>query len=119
MANRRPTDGRLVTPGFGPIGTFRSATRLTVQGDFLKTDESQTITTLFSNALPLAKTFNDPVTATAGNVLARWNHTLANGSSMSLQMYDDYSRHLDLGFVDTQNTVDLDFQHHIRAGVAE
>ena len=28
---------------------------LTVQGDFLKTDESQTITTLFSNALPLCE----------------------------------------------------------------
>ncbi len=89
---------------------------LTVQGDFLKTDESQTITTLFFNALPLAKTFNDPLTVTAGNVLARWNHTLANGSTMSLQMYDDYSRHLDLGFVDSQNTVDLDFQHHLALG---
>ncbi len=31
---------------------------LTVQGDFLHTDESQTITTLFDNALPLEKTFN-------------------------------------------------------------
>jgi iron complex outermembrane receptor protein len=90
---------------------------LTVQGDFLKTDESQTITTLFSNVLPLAKTFNDPLTATAGNILGRWNHTLANGSEMSLQVYDDYSRHLDTGFVDSQNTVDLDFQHHLALGL--
>jgi iron complex outermembrane receptor protein len=89
---------------------------LTVQGDFLKTAESQTITTLFSDALPLSRTFNDPVAATDGNILARWNHTLANGSSMSLEMYDDASRHLDLGFTNVENTVDLDFQHHIALG---
>jgi len=35
---------------------------------------------------------------------------------MSLQVYDDYSRHVDTGFVDTQNTVDLDFQHHVALG---
>jgi iron complex outermembrane receptor protein len=102
--------------GFRSDWTLSDRDTLTVQGDFLKTDESQTITTLFSNALPLAKTFNDPLTATAGNILARWNHTLANGSQMSLQVYDDYSRHLDQGFVDSQNTVDLDFQHHVALG---
>jgi len=89
---------------------------LTVQGDFLKTDGGQTITTLFSNSLPLAKTFNDPVTATAGDVLGRWNHTLANGSQMSLQVYDDYSRHFEQGFLDSQNTVDLNFQDHVTLG---
>ncbi|MGB6946923.1 MAG: TonB-dependent receptor [Bryobacteraceae bacterium] len=89
---------------------------LTVQGDYLKTDESQTLTTLFSNALPLSKTFNDPIEVTAGNILVRWNHTLANGSQMSLQVYDDYSRHFDTGFLDRQNTVDLDFEHHLALG---
>jgi iron complex outermembrane receptor protein len=89
---------------------------LTVQGDFLRTQESQTITTVLENALPLVATFNDPLRATAADVLARWTHTLANGSQMSLQMYDDYSKHLDLGFLDAQNTVDLDFQHHLAWG---
>jgi iron complex outermembrane receptor protein len=89
---------------------------LTVQGDFLKTDGGQTITSLFSNALPLAETFNDPIRATAANVLARWNHTLANGSQMSLQLYEDYSRHLEQGFLDAEDMVDLDFQHHIAWG---
>ncbi len=96
--------------------TLSPSDTLTVQGDFLKTSESQTITTLFLNNLPLTETFNDPLTATDGNLLARWNHTFANGSSMSLQLYDDYSHHLDLGFVDSQNTVDLDFQHHLALG---
>jgi iron complex outermembrane recepter protein len=89
---------------------------LTVQGDFLKTDESQTVTELFLNALPLMGSVIDPVKATGGNILARWNHTLANGSEMTLQAYDDYSRHLDRGFLNAENTVDLDFQHHVALG---
>jgi iron complex outermembrane receptor protein len=116
-------DGRQAADGWqGGHAGFRSdwnlsqRDTLTVQGDFLQTDESQTLTTLFSNALPLEKTLNNPVTATAGNILGRWDHTLANGSEMSLQVYDDYSRHVDTGFVDTQNTVDLDFQHHLALG---
>jgi iron complex outermembrane receptor protein len=87
---------------------------LTVQGDFLKTDGGQTITTVFSNVL--TETLDDVVTSTAGNALGRWTHTLANGSQMSLQLYDDYSRHVEQGFVDAQNTVDLDFQDHLSLG---
>ncbi len=41
--------------------TLSDRDTLTVQRDFLKTDKSRTITTLFFNALPLQKTFNDPV----------------------------------------------------------
>jgi len=102
--------------GFRSDWTLSQQDTLTVQGDFLRTNESQTITTLFSNALPLTETFNDPIRATAANILARWNHTLSNGSEMSLQLYDDYSRRVEQGFLDAQNTVDLDFQHHIGWG---
>jgi iron complex outermembrane recepter protein len=102
--------------GFRSDWDLSSSDSLSVQGDFLKTDESQTITTIFANALPLEETFNDPLRATDGDLLARWNHTLANGSQMSLQMYDDFSHHLDLGFEDSQNTLDLDFQHRLALG---
>jgi iron complex outermembrane receptor protein len=89
---------------------------LMVQGDFARTQESQTITTLFSNQLPRMETFNDALRTTEGDILARWNHVLANGSQISLQVYDSYSHHLDLGFLDSQNTVDIDFQHHLSLG---
>lgn len=102
--------------GFRSDWNLAQRDSLTAQGDFLKTDESQTLTTLLSNALPMMKTFNDPIRATAVNLLTRWNHTLANGSQMSLQVYDDYTHHVDTGFVDSQNTVDIDFQHHIAWG---
>ncbi len=83
------------------------------QVDFLKTNESQNITTLFVNALPALKTFNDPLRNTSGDILARWNHTLADGSQMSLQMYDSASHHLDLGFIDSQIRSWLDLPHRL------
>lgn len=89
---------------------------LTVEGDFLRADESQTLTTMFYNTLPLLETYNNAIRSTVGDALARWTHTLANGSQMSLQLYERYCGRLDQGFSNGQNTVDLDFQHHIRAG---
>ena len=102
--------------GFRTDWDLASSDTLTVQGDILKTTEGQTITSVFSGALPLVRTFNDPLNLTAGNVLGRWNHTLANGSELSLQIYDDYLNHFEQGFVDEQNTVDLDLQQHLAWG---
>lgn len=99
--------------GFRSDWTFSPQDNLMLQGDFERTRESQNITAVIGNQLPLTETFNDPLRATDFDMLMRWNHTLANGSQMSLQVYDDYSSHLDLGFVDEQNTVDIDFQHRI------
>jgi len=122
-ANSDYPDGREAADGWqGGHAGFRSdwnpsaSDTLTVQGDFLKTEEGETITTLFSNALPLAETLNDAVNTTGGNILARWNHSLAKGSVMSLQVYYDYTRNLAQGFLDTEKTLDLDFQHHLALG---
>jgi iron complex outermembrane recepter protein len=87
-----------------------------LQGDFARTQESQTITTVMASELPLVETFNDPLRTTEGDLLARWNHNLAGGSQMSLQVYDSYSHHLDLGFLDSENTTNADFQHHLALG---
>ena len=117
-----PNGGRASDGWTAEHGGFRSdwdlstTDSLTVQGDFLRTRESQTITGLTPSTFPLMTTFNDAISVTASNVLGRWNHNLANGSQMSLQLYDDYSRHFEQGFLDAQNTVDLDFQHHIALG---
>jgi iron complex outermembrane recepter protein len=102
--------------GFRSDWDLSARDSLTVQGDFFKTDESQTVTLLTPGTFPLTATHSDPISVTAGNVLGRWDHTLANGSEMSLQMYDDYSRHFEQEFLDEQNTVDIDFQHHIAFG---
>jgi iron complex outermembrane recepter protein len=102
--------------GFRSDWTLSPHDTMTVQGDFMQTGEGQTISVVFANALPLMRTFNDSVTTGAGNFLARWNHTLSNGSTMSLQVYyDRYDRH-DEGVHEGLNTLDFDFQHHLRIG---
>jgi len=102
--------------GFRSDWTLSPHDTVTVQGDFMQTGEGQTISVVFANALPLMRTFNDSVTTGAGNFLARWNHTLSNGSTMSLQVYyDRYDRH-DEGVHEGLDTFDFDFQHHLRVG---
>jgi len=51
-----------------------------------------------------------------GNILARWNHTLTNGSDTSLQVYFDRYHRVDVGSPDVLNTFDIDFQHHVALG---
>ncbi|HTR35709.1 MAG TPA: TonB-dependent receptor [Bryobacteraceae bacterium] len=102
--------------GFRSDWNLSPRDNLTVQGDALETAEGETITVPLMNALPQKGTFGDPIRATNGNLLARWDHVLANGSDMTLQLYDDYSHHIELGFTNVENTVDLDFQHHLSVG---
>jgi iron complex outermembrane recepter protein len=90
---------------------------LTVQGDFLQTEGGDTLANIvFSNKLPLTATVRDNTRYAGGNVLARWNHTLSNGSDMSLQVYDDYYVRTTQGMRESSNTFDLDFQHHLAIG---
>jgi iron complex outermembrane receptor protein len=89
---------------------------MTVQGDLFQAREASTIDTLFSNDLPRQAIINDTITVGAGNVLGRWNHTLANGSDTSLQVYFDRYDRLEAGSRDTRDTFDVDFQHHLSVG---
>jgi iron complex outermembrane recepter protein len=102
--------------GFRSDWTFSPDDSMTVQGDFLETGEGQTINVVFANQLPVEETFNDPIGVGEGNLLARWNHTLAGGSSTSLQVYFDREDRHDEGVHEGLNTLDIDFQHHLTIG---
>jgi iron complex outermembrane recepter protein len=89
---------------------------MTVQGDLFQSREGQTIDTLFSNDLPREAIIQDTITVGAGDILGRWNHTLAIGSVTTLQVYYDAYHRVDRGLSETRNTVDFDFQHHLTTG---
>ena len=103
-------------------GGFRSDWVLTphdalmVQGDLSQNSEGQTLTTVLSNHLPAAATFNDRITVSTGDFLGRWNHSLANGSEFSLQAYYDHFDRIDQAIDEKLNTFDVDFQHHLAWG---
>ena len=90
---------------------------LTVQGDLLETAGGQTVTTVFSNALPLQGTVNERQKNTAGNILGHWGHTFANGSDTSLQIsYDVDRRHSQFEVSAARDMTDVDFSHHVALG---
>jgi iron complex outermembrane receptor protein len=116
--NSAAADGwHMMHGGFRSDWTLSPDDSMTVQGDFLETGEGQTINVVFSNQLPLEGTINDPIEVGSGDLMARWNHTLAGGSNTSLQVYFDRYDRQDEGVHEALNTLDIDFQHHLKHGV--
>src|SRR5450432_462927 len=101
--------------GFRADWDLSSRDSLMVEGDLFANQGSQTRRSSLI-ATPFDRIFNERTDATGGNVLARWNHTLAGGSQTSFQTYYDTYRRDDMGVPEMLKTVDLDFQHHVAAG---
>jgi iron complex outermembrane receptor protein len=117
-AGRTAADGwHAFHEGFRTDWQLSPADSLTVQGGLLRTGEGQHLTNVvMHNALPLVQSFDDRIRDTSGNILGRWKHVLPNGSDFSLQVYNSYSSKIAQGLRITENTTDLDFQHHITPG---
>jgi iron complex outermembrane receptor protein len=101
--------------GFRADWDLSSRDSLMVEGDLFANQASQTRRNGYY-ATPYDSIFNQGLDAAGGDVLARWDHTLAGGSQTSFQAYYDSYRHTDMGIPDRLRTFDLDFQHHISAG---
>jgi len=107
---------RRLNGGFRTDWDLTARDSLTVEGNAFSNSEGQTRWLGFSNLLPLEDAFSDTITARGGDLLGRWNHTLRGGSDMSLQIYADAYRRVDLGAPETHQALDLDFQHHVTWG---
>ena len=88
---------------------------LMLQGDMFANQANQTRRSGYIPT-PFDQIFNQTSDAAGGDVLARWNHTLAGGSQTSLQTYFDTYRRTDLGVPEIMRTFDLDFQDHVAPG---
>jgi iron complex outermembrane recepter protein len=115
--NAPGADGwHLLHTGFRSDLSVTAKDTLTVQGDFVGTSEGEVLNVVLANQLPQQPTFVSKTKVSAGNLLARWNHTASNDSAMSLQAYyDGYDRHEEGGY-EGRRTFDLDFQDHLKAG---
>jgi iron complex outermembrane receptor protein len=101
--------------GFRADRDLSSRDSLMVEGDLFANEASQTRRNGFIPT-PFDHIFNQSTDAAGGDVLARWNHTLAGGSQTTFQTYFDTYRRTDMGVPEVLRTFDLDFQHHIAAG---
>ena len=83
---------------------------VTVQGDLFDGNAGQTLN-LASLQPPFARTIDDNVQRTAGNILGRWKRRLSDTSYMALQTYYDRSQRRNAVTAETRDTFDADFTH--------
>lgn len=106
-------DWRLGQGGFRSDWERSSTDTFTFQGDYYDGKLGQQVTTA-GNPPPTLLTSNNDVDVSGGNALLRWQHVLNNGSDFALQLYYDYvSREGEVLYED-RDTVDIDFQHHLK-----
>jgi iron complex outermembrane receptor protein len=99
--------------GFRTDWDINSRDNLTVQGDLYAGSAGQSVD-ISSFTPPFLRTERGDADINGGNVLSRWRHVFNDKSDMSLQFYYDRTNRTHPNFRDFRDTVDLDFQHHIR-----
>jgi iron complex outermembrane receptor protein len=88
---------------------------LTLQGDIYRgvvgtTGREASFTPPFSTPI------NTDDDIFGANLLGRWTHDFENGSDMALQVYYDIVSGDELGITLSEQTFDVDFQHHFQIG---
>jgi len=80
---------------------------LTLEGDLQRMEGSST------------PQFGGPylTTLAEADAIAHWDHTLLNGSEMSLETYFDHYNRSVQGASELRNTFDIDFRHHLTTGL--
>lgn len=103
---------------FGQLG-FRTDWKrgekdvFTVQGD-LYSGESGEDTYIASFSPPAETAEHGYGYVSGGNLLARWQHTMGEGSDIQLQTYFDRTNRQDFELGETRDTFDVDFVEHVR-----
>jgi hypothetical protein len=87
---------------------------VSIQGDPLLFEGGQTTLAVLTTLLT-ARDVNEPGTNTSGDALGRWTHTLANGSELSVRLYDCAMSRRNVAIEVANNTLDLKIEHHIAA----
>ncbi len=103
--------------GFRADWNLSSRDTFMVSTDLLTTAAGGTMKAVFPGPPPSQADVNRSLTNISGDVLGRWDHTLANGSDTSLQFY--YSalrRDGEAGADVSNNAADVEFKHHLAAG---
>jgi iron complex outermembrane receptor protein len=109
----RAADGSHTTQlGFRSDWSLTSRDTVSVEGDYFSLGAGGTSRLVLTSPLSIG-TFNLPVENVSGDAMAKWTHKLANGSEISLQIYDNAMRRDDVGIEAVGNTFDVDLEHHI------
>jgi iron complex outermembrane receptor protein len=85
----------------------------TVQGDIYRVGSGERVS--LASFSPAAETQPaDTAYGSGGNLLARWQHTMREGSDIQIQAYFDRTNRVDFEGGETRDTFDIDFVQHAR-----
>ena len=99
--------------GFRYDNKYSFSDNLTVQGDIYGGEQkAENTRTMFTP--PYSERVNSDDDSYGGNLLARWNHTIAPGSQTSVQTYIDHYTRDELAAEQNVTTADIQGQHSIK-----
>lgn len=108
---RAEDDWEAIRGGFRLDWSITEKDSLTFQGDIYDHEVGQTIA-VASLDPPYSSVYNETNGDLSGdNVLARWNRTFSETSSLMLQVYYDQTDRAESDFVYDRETLDFEFQH--------
>ncbi|AMK77518.1 iron complex outermembrane receptor protein [Methylomonas methanica] len=110
--NRLHDDWRSVQGGFRIDDRISNDSRYTVQGDVYRKNVGNTVPAQ-TVAPPFNTPFNVDEHAEGANLLARWEGNLGDGSEFMLQGYYDRVNFSAAALSDSQDMLDIDFQHRL------
>lgn len=111
--DRLDDDWRGLRSGFRLDKRLADGDRLTVQGDAYSLKVGEAVHPYAVLTPPYGVPFAADDRAKGLNILSRWQHRLADQSEMTLQAYFDRTEFSAPKLSETQNTIDLDFQHRL------
>lgn len=106
-------DWRMGQAGFRTDWEGSENNALTFQGNVYDGRAGQRAVNTVYTSFPFREIVYDDVEFSGGHVLGRWTHAAGPSSRMALQTYYDRTKREDLGFQETRDTGDLDFQHSL------
>jgi len=117
-------DWQSMHSGFRVDGTLNSRDQWTLQGDIYQADENQIAQVILldpadpANNPPYTKNdFADNIDSSGWHLLARWEHQVNDDSITSLQIYYDHSERTEEILGQSNDTLDIDFQHRLSPSV--
>jgi iron complex outermembrane receptor protein len=105
---------RMGQGGFQTSWAGAAGGSFTLQGDAYFGRVGQSVS-LASFTPPSQATVHDPLDVSGGNLLAQWARQSSGGGRLQVLAYYDRTRLEGPQLVETRNTFDVDFIHHLRA----
>ena len=103
--------------GFRTDWSAGGTDQFTLQGDLIRLDQGQELVLPAADNPPSYHArVSDRVDVTGGNLLGRWERSLAVDSEIRVQAYWDYYERDEITRSERVSTFDLDMQHHLSVG---